>query len=156
MPTLAAANTAAPSPRELMAVLATVDELVLRAADFQRTAQELQKKLPAMVQSLTEQQAADNTWVRAVAKTPNQVALEHISAPAGSRAWWVVYVGREPGLYSTIEAADAQIKGCPNQQYRRKADKTEALNFYIHKHNEGVVEKWVELTEDIGALNLHH
>ncbi|KAJ7720153.1 hypothetical protein B0H14DRAFT_3521025 [Mycena olivaceomarginata] len=123
MPAPAAANTAAPTPRELMAVLATVDELVIRAADFQRTAQELQKKLPPMVQSLTEQQAADNTWVCAVAKTPTAVATEHSSAPSGSRPWWVVFVGREPGLYSTIEAADAQIKGCPNQQYRRKADK---------------------------------
>ncbi|KAJ7799630.1 hypothetical protein B0H14DRAFT_3491451 [Mycena olivaceomarginata] len=98
----------------------------------------------------------DKTWVRVVAKTPTAVATEHSSAPSGSRPWWVVFVGREPGLYSTIEAADAQIKGCPNQQYRRKADKVEALNFYVQKYNEGAVEKWVELTEDMGSLNLHH
>jgi hypothetical protein len=111
--------------------------------------------------------------VRAVAKTPTAVATEHSSAPSGSRPWWVVFVGREPGLYSTMyvfsmsplrytesfspsEAADAQIKGCPNQQYRCKADKVEALNFYVQKYNEGAVEKWVELTEDMGSLNLHH
>jgi hypothetical protein len=47
MPAPAAANTAAPTPRELMAVLATVDELVIRAADFQRTAQELQSRFPS-------------------------------------------------------------------------------------------------------------
>ncbi|KAJ7241517.1 hypothetical protein B0H12DRAFT_1074509 [Mycena haematopus] len=162
-----AANTAIPrsNREEFMAVLATVDQLVARSLHLARTAQELQQRLPAVLDRLTEKEAADSksfplfalpsisdpprsdVWVRANAKTPAQVHAEHTAAPEGSRPWWVVYVGREPGLYTTVEEADAQIKNCPNQQYRRKASKQEALNLYIEKYDAGEVAKWVELKD---------
>jgi hypothetical protein len=41
-------------------------------------------------------------FVRGVAKSPTVVAAEHTDAPDGSRTWWVIYVGREPGLYTTM------------------------------------------------------
>ncbi|KAJ7769738.1 hypothetical protein B0H14DRAFT_2632702 [Mycena olivaceomarginata] len=133
---------------ELMAVLATVNDLVVRSVQLTRVAQRLQKSVPELIARLHEQEAADHTWVRVVAKTPAEVEAEHAAAPPGSRAWWVVFIGREPGLYTTIEEADKQIKGCPNQQYRRKHDKKEALMAYAQRWQDGGVEKWVELTED--------
>ncbi|KAJ7212393.1 hypothetical protein B0H12DRAFT_1079449 [Mycena haematopus] len=145
-----AANTAIPTSsqrEEFMAVLGTVDQLVARSVHLARTAQDLQQRLPAILDRLTEKEAADNVWVRANAKTPAQVEVEHTAAPDGSRPWWVVYVGREPGLYSTVEDADVQIKNCPNQQYRRKASKQEALAFYRQKYDAGEVSKWVELRD---------
>lgn len=48
---------------------------------------------------------------------------------------------------SLSEAADAQIKGCPNQQYRRRASKVEALNLYRQMWDDGEVAKWAELKE---------
>ncbi|KAJ7808483.1 hypothetical protein B0H14DRAFT_3482356 [Mycena olivaceomarginata] len=121
-----------PNPRrELMAVLANVDHLVVRARKLTRAAEQIQKALPTILDRLNEEEAQDNIWVRAVAKTPAEVAAEQANAPAGTQQWWIVYVGREPGLYSTLEEAVAQTIKCPNQQWRsRKADKREALDYY--------------------------
>jgi hypothetical protein len=100
-----------------------------------------------------------------VAKSPATVTAEHADALDGSRTWWVVYVGREPGLYTTVyvhffsmplyyltfhgsEQANAQTKGCPNQQCRKKTSKSEALLFYQQKWGENEVRKWNEVSED--------
>ncbi|KAJ7884215.1 hypothetical protein B0H13DRAFT_1890073 [Mycena leptocephala] len=142
------ANTAAANARsEIMAVLTTVDELVARAHRLTRIALDLQDALPAIADRLNQQEAVDNVWVRANARTPAQVEAEHAAIPHGTRPWWVVWIGREPGLYTTVEAADAQIKGCPNQQYRRRASKVDAINLYRQKYDDGEVAKWVEFTE---------
>ncbi|KAJ6537889.1 hypothetical protein B0H19DRAFT_1078996 [Mycena capillaripes] len=105
-------------------------------------------KLPGILTRLAEEAAEDNIFVRAVPKTAAQVAVQHAQAPDGPRSWWVVYIGREPGIYPTLEDADLQIKGCPNQQYRRKGSKKEALAYYKLLHEANEVEKWVELIDD--------
>ncbi|KAJ7906817.1 hypothetical protein B0H13DRAFT_2333065 [Mycena leptocephala] len=120
--------------KQLVAAITTVEKLL----DYQ---------LPPLMDNLNEEVAANHVWVRVVAKTPQQVEAEHEAVPHGSRPWWVVFIGREPGLYTTIEQADLQIKGCPNQQYRRKSSKFEALSFYRLMHDNNKVEKWVELPE---------
>ncbi|KAJ6466507.1 hypothetical protein DFH09DRAFT_1097861 [Mycena vulgaris] len=149
--TAAPAPTTAPAPTardELKAALATVSKLLTRAHSVVRTAEELNDKLPAILARLNVEEAADNVFVRAVAKTPQQVAAKHANEPEGSRPWWVVFVGREPGLYTTVEEANLQIKGCPGQEYRRKTSKPEALAFYELMYSTGKVEKWVELVEE--------
>ncbi|KAJ6568888.1 hypothetical protein B0H19DRAFT_1065669 [Mycena capillaripes] len=147
--TSSTAATTAPTARdELRAVVTTVTKLLARTTALTRMAEELNEKLPAILARLNEEAAEDHVFVRVVAKTPAQVAALHANEPDGSRHWWVVYVGREPGLYTTIEAADLQIKGCPNQQYRRKASKSEALAFYAAMHADNKVEKWVELVDE--------
>jgi hypothetical protein len=45
---------------------------------------------------------SSDIWVRVIAKTPEEVEAMHEAVPHGSRPWWVVYVGREPGLYTTM------------------------------------------------------
>ncbi|KAJ7788504.1 hypothetical protein B0H14DRAFT_2628248 [Mycena olivaceomarginata] len=144
--------TALSARAKLMAVLATVDELVVRTLRIQRTALDLQilfpARLPRILGRLAEEEAADNCWVRAVAKSPAQVAALNAGVPDGSRHCWVVFVGREPGIYYTIKEADHQIKGCPGQEYRSKKSKSEVLASYTHWFQEGKVEKWVELTDD--------
>ncbi|KAJ7789962.1 hypothetical protein B0H14DRAFT_2626574 [Mycena olivaceomarginata] len=141
-----ATTTALSAHAELMAVMATVDELVVRTMRIQRTAQDLQAQIPRIMNRLAEEEAADNTWVRAVAKSPAQVAALNAGTPDGSRHCWVVYVGREPGIYFTVEEANLQIKGCPGQEYRRKGSKSEALASYTQWFQQEKVEKWVELT----------
>ncbi|KAJ6448771.1 hypothetical protein C8R45DRAFT_1115083 [Mycena sanguinolenta] len=167
-----AANTATDARDELTAVLATVDDLVARTAKLSTLAVELQQKvavvdelvvcaarlstiavdlqekIPVLCVSLREPEAAASIWVPDVPKTPAQVAALHANLSEGSRHLWVVYVGREPGVYTTIEAADQQIKGCPNQQYRRKTSKQEALQFYAEKYAAGAVKKYVEVIAD--------
>ncbi|KAJ6576205.1 hypothetical protein B0H10DRAFT_1960681 [Mycena sp. CBHHK59/15] len=129
MNTLPAATTAPKGPttcEELRAVITTTKKLLTLAHSLTRTAEELHDKLPAILARLNEEAAEDN----------------------GSRAWWVVFVGRDPGIYDTLEAANVQIKGCPNQEYRRKGSKQEALAFYQLMYDNKQVEKWVEVLAD--------
>ncbi|KAJ6527492.1 hypothetical protein B0H19DRAFT_1084036 [Mycena capillaripes] len=143
-----ATNT--PNAREeLAALIATADKLQLRANSLARTATLVRDKVHDVLRTLNEEAVADNVWVRAVAKTPDTVEAEHAAAPDGSHPWWVVFVGREPGLYTTVQDSDAQIKGCPHQQCRRRRNsKAEALFFYRRMHEQGEVVKWVELVDD--------
>ncbi|KAF7349659.1 hypothetical protein MSAN_01692400 [Mycena sanguinolenta] len=155
-----AANATTTDRAEVMAVLATVDDLVARTTRLSRVATQLQQSLPPLLQRLSDaaeaaEAAAAETpqetspaWVRDTPKTPAQVATEHADLADGSRILWVVYVGREPGVYTTVESADMQIKGCLNQQYRRKSSKQEALQFYTEKFDAGLVQKWVEVIPD--------
>ncbi|KAJ7659736.1 hypothetical protein DFH06DRAFT_1326756 [Mycena polygramma] len=148
MTSFPAATTAPSAHEELRAVIATVTDLLDKAHALTTSAQALYDRLPGLVDLINEEAADNNVFVRAPAKTPAQVAAEHVSEPDGSRPWWVVFVGREPGLYTTIEAANCQIKGCRGQEYRRKASKAEALAFYTLMDKEKAVEKWVELDEE--------
>ncbi|KAJ7308734.1 hypothetical protein DFH08DRAFT_975068 [Mycena albidolilacea] len=136
-----------PNPRrELMAVLANVDHLVVRAWKLNCAAEQIQKALPAILDRLNEEEAQDNIWVRMVTKTLAEVAAEQANAPDGTQQWWIIYVGRDPGLYSTLDAAVAQTNKCPNQQWQsRKADKREALDYYRARYEANEVVKWVEL-----------
>ncbi|KAF8146578.1 hypothetical protein K438DRAFT_1780779 [Mycena galopus ATCC 62051] len=85
-----------------------------------------------------------NVWVRVTnVKTPAQVEAQHASAP-NDCAWYVVWVGREPSIYITSEEADAQIKGCPGQQYHKPQSKPEALALYRDKFCDRQVSKWAE------------
>ncbi|KAJ7818571.1 hypothetical protein B0H14DRAFT_3473648 [Mycena olivaceomarginata] len=152
---------ASSTSEELMAVFTTFDELSLRALTLTRGArelmrgadvmthivQDLQLRLPKALDKQNKDTAADNVWVRAVAKTPPTVTAEHTHTPDGHRIWYVVFVGREPGLYNTVEEANTQIKGCPNQQYRSRMSKCEALDAYSAKYEAGEVAKWVEFKD---------
>ncbi|KAF8209554.1 hypothetical protein K438DRAFT_1753897 [Mycena galopus ATCC 62051] len=161
-PNAATAPASSASPLdELAAVIATVSELTLEARRLSHTAQTLQERLPYLLDRfqadadrLTSFQAAaepipasDNLWVGAPAKTPAQVAADHANAADGQRHWWVMFVGREPGLYTTVDEANAQVLGVPGQQYRKHKSKREALDFYKAKHEAGEVCKWVELEQ---------
>ncbi|KAJ7089405.1 hypothetical protein C8R44DRAFT_892362 [Mycena epipterygia] len=145
--TTATTTTSSPD-QELEVMIATIAKLTQRSAAMTRALTDVHQKLPGLIERLHTGSASDAIFVRAVPKTPTQVEHEHATAPTGSRTWWVVYVGREPGLYTTSEEADDQVKGCPNQQYRRKANKEEALLFYTSLFNAGKVEKWVEFFDD--------
>ncbi|KAF8143735.1 hypothetical protein K438DRAFT_1783436 [Mycena galopus ATCC 62051] len=138
-----APNTARVTHREMMAVLGAVDELVLRAARVTRVAQDLQATLPELFARVDAVDRGD--WVRDDdPKTPAQVEAQYANLPDGRRDMWVVYVGREPGVYDTNEAADFHVKGCPGQQYRKRTSKREALNFYAEKYALREVQKWVQ------------
>ncbi|KAJ6626377.1 hypothetical protein B0H10DRAFT_2185795 [Mycena sp. CBHHK59/15] len=141
--------TNAPTLREQVgALIITVNKLVARANSLSRMAIDVQGQLNDIQDTIDNEAAADNVFVRGVAKDPAQVEAEHTNSPDGSCSCWVVYIGREPGIYFTIEEADAQVKGCPNQQYRRRCSKAEALLFYKQMFHGKSVQKWVELFDD--------
>ncbi|KAJ6515213.1 hypothetical protein C8R45DRAFT_919293 [Mycena sanguinolenta] len=142
-----AASTAVADRAEIMAVLATVDEESPRHRSPSRPAggrggdpSPYAPSPPFPLSPLTDA-SLSGTWTAGTPRTPAQVAAEHANVAEGSRSLWVVFVRREPGVYTTIESADLQIKGVPNQQYRRKSSKSEALQFYREKYDAGQVQK---------------
>ncbi|KAJ6506410.1 hypothetical protein C8R47DRAFT_1209587 [Mycena vitilis] len=145
---LNATTTPSSPPEELRAVIATVNALVERARALTAVVEDLQELLPHILDRI-DTPLSDPIFVRVhPVCTPAQVTAQFANHPDGSRPWWVVYVGREPGLYTTYEDADVQIKRCPGQQYRRKDSKAEALAFYTRQYELKRVEKWVEAEED--------
>ncbi|KAJ7841226.1 hypothetical protein B0H13DRAFT_1910371 [Mycena leptocephala] len=133
--------------QELVALLATADKLAERASSLNRTARKIQDRLPDILDKLDAEAAADRVFVRGVAKSPATVTAEHADALDGFA----------PGGWSTSavslastqrEQANAQTKGLPNQQCRKKTSKSEALLFYQQKWGENEVRKWNEVSED--------
>ncbi|KAJ6479432.1 hypothetical protein C8R47DRAFT_1218990 [Mycena vitilis] len=131
------------SREALHAALARVDNLLQKAQAVTALAEELRDILENVVPE------SDSIFFRDPhPKTPAQVAAEYADEADGTRPWWVVYVGREPGVYTTSEAADAQTKGCPGQQQRRRESKSEALALYARHYDEDQVRKWVEVEDE--------
>ncbi|KAJ7871112.1 hypothetical protein B0H13DRAFT_1895897 [Mycena leptocephala] len=131
-------TTEPPTARqELVALITAADKLAERASSLNRTARKIQDRLPDILDKLDAEAAADRVFVRGVAKSPAVVAA---STP-------MLRTVLAPGGLST-EQANAQTKGCPNQQCRKKTSKSEALVFYQQKWGEDEVRKWNEVAED--------
>ncbi|KAJ7655489.1 hypothetical protein B0H17DRAFT_1146427 [Mycena rosella] len=91
----------------------------------------------------------DLLWVQGVALTPAQ--LEAKFGPGGlgdDLPWQVVCIGREPGLYASVDNTNDQLNGVPNQFRAKKQTRVEALAFYRHRYEAGKVQKWNEVPED--------
>ncbi|KAJ7926578.1 hypothetical protein B0H13DRAFT_2313481 [Mycena leptocephala] len=118
--------------QELVALLAAADKLAERA-------------LPDILDKLDAEAAADRVFV------PGWPNLPRLSQPSMPMLWTAL----APGGWSTSavtwplhNGANAQTKGCPNQQCRKKTSKSEALLFYQQKWGENEVRKWNEVSED--------
>ncbi|KAJ7135538.1 hypothetical protein C8R46DRAFT_1045519 [Mycena filopes] len=72
-------------------------------------------------------------FVEHVAVTPDQLEAA-FDGQHESQNYWVVLRGREPGLYRTVLAADAQTNGVPNEFQRRRTGLANALAFYRDNH----------------------
>ncbi|KAJ6620897.1 hypothetical protein B0H10DRAFT_1037991 [Mycena sp. CBHHK59/15] len=146
------ATTALSPEEELQALVRTVSLLAQRSNSLTKTCLDLQAKLPGIidriVRPLPPPPAPSDLFVRGVHKTPVEVELENRSGPDGANiAWYVVWIGREPGICTSVDDANTQVKGCPNQQCRRKTGKHEALQFYTQLYAVQKVEKWTEVTD---------
>ncbi|KAJ6558710.1 hypothetical protein B0H10DRAFT_1185542 [Mycena sp. CBHHK59/15] len=164
------ATTALSPEEELQALVTTVSLLAQRSNSLTKTCLDLQgnvwaefsrhlllilsclAKLPGIIdriaRPLPPPPAPSDLFVRGVHKTPVEVELENRSGPDGANiAWYVVWIGREPGIYTSVDDANTQVKGCPNQQCRRKTGKHEALQFYTQLYAVQKVEKWTEVTD---------
>ncbi|KAJ7683775.1 hypothetical protein B0H17DRAFT_1226607 [Mycena rosella] len=74
-------------------------------------------------------------------RTPDQMDALFPPGFGDHQAWYVVVVGREPGLYGSSVETDAQVNGIPNQFRRRKTSCCEALDFYCQEYNARRIDK---------------
>ncbi|KAJ6487346.1 hypothetical protein DFH09DRAFT_1105919 [Mycena vulgaris] len=80
-------------------------------------------------------------FVEGVAYTPTQMDGMFPPGFGDHQAWYVVIVGREPGLYGSSVAADAEVNGVPGQFRQKKSSRIEALAFYRNRYNDNAVIK---------------
>ncbi|KAJ7099161.1 hypothetical protein C8R44DRAFT_747849 [Mycena epipterygia] len=157
--------TAAPTPaQELEALVALVAQLPAASLEATRLSVEVQAKLPTIAAKLAASDAqlaaaqlaatsdasaaADTTplFVRHTPKTPSELQAEF--PPGSSEVWYVVIIGREPGLYRTATEANDQCNGVPNQFKEKRKSRCEALAWYAEcyfKPSGDGVQKWVEV-----------
>ncbi|KAJ7431727.1 hypothetical protein FB451DRAFT_1319063 [Mycena latifolia] len=83
------------------------------------------------------------SFVAGVPPTPGELAAA-FPPEEEVESYWVVLRGREPGLYRTVKAAEAQTKGVPHQHMERRRGRDEALAFYGANYPDHV-KKWFEL-----------
>ncbi|KAJ7694606.1 hypothetical protein B0H17DRAFT_1199136 [Mycena rosella] len=90
----------------------------------------------------------DPLWVQGTAITPDELEAQFGPGLGDNLPWQVVCIGREPGLYASVDDANDQLNGVPNQFRQKKSTRLEALAFYRHRYSCGKVEKWTEVPED--------
>ncbi|KAJ7101229.1 hypothetical protein B0H15DRAFT_796072 [Mycena belliarum] len=85
------------------------------------------------------------SFVEGVAPTPQELAAAFPAhEDSATQAFYVVLRGRDPGLYLSAGAAEAQTKGVPNQKMFRKTGRDEALAFYAANYPLHI-KKWVQI-----------
>ncbi|KAJ3545279.1 hypothetical protein NMY22_g2498 [Coprinellus aureogranulatus] len=69
---------------------------------------------------------------------------EEVDEPEPER-WYVVLVGREPGVYQGSDSLTSNVYGIPNSMVRKCRSREEAVSLYNHKlHVAGVVRVTLE------------
>ncbi|KAJ7264658.1 hypothetical protein C8J57DRAFT_1718543 [Mycena rebaudengoi] len=137
-----AASIQACMPANTLAV-----QLVASTVESTRLAIEVQNRLPALM-AATVDRSGGPPFTSGIPISPD--ALETFIPPNTGEIWYVVIVGREPGLYRTPTEANAQTDGVPGQFSQKKTSRREALAFYRERFGNPPphgVHKWVELAE---------
>ncbi|KAJ6528818.1 hypothetical protein B0H19DRAFT_1083162 [Mycena capillaripes] len=128
-------TTTAPTPKqELAALIAQVAELSKTALDVTRHCIDLNERIPRVVRAQVDAAIGQLTpapaFVQGVAPTPAELEAAFPPGRSDSQAWYVVCVGRQPGMYATFEEADAQVLGVPGQKRRKMTGRGPALAYY--------------------------
>ncbi|KAJ7907450.1 hypothetical protein B0H13DRAFT_2502112 [Mycena leptocephala] len=88
------------------------------------------------------------TYIEGVPATPEEVWQAWRAHPQ-AQSYWVVLRGREPGLYTTVAAANLQTDGIPHQFQQCHTGLDAALDFYGSNYPDNV-KKFV-LVEPAGS-----
>ncbi|KAJ7862583.1 hypothetical protein B0H14DRAFT_2575250 [Mycena olivaceomarginata] len=115
--------------------------------------------LPALVQSQVAAAVAAVTspgpkWYHSPAPSPDEMDAMFPPGYLDNVQWYVVCVGRRPGLYSSYQDADDQVRGVPNQLRKRKDSRQEALLYYRSQFRTGGCER-VSEAQPAGYTHSH-
>ncbi|KAJ6575725.1 hypothetical protein DFH09DRAFT_1311778 [Mycena vulgaris] len=151
MNTTPTAISAANPAEELAALIAHVSALSKLALSMTKHCIEIHDAIPKVVASQVAAALAGTLppapqFIEGGAITPANLAATHPPGHGDHQSWYVVIVGREPGMYRSSTEADAQVNGVPGQFRQKKASRVEALSFYRSKFNTGEVTKLTEIT----------
>ncbi|KAJ6547987.1 hypothetical protein DFH09DRAFT_1087450 [Mycena vulgaris] len=145
------APTNSPTPaQELAALVAKVAALSKLALDMTKLTMDINDAVPGVIASQVTQAVDVLTptapqFMHGTARTPDQMDALFPPGVGDHQLWYVVIVGREPGLYNSSVAADAEVNGVPGQFRQKKASRVEALAFYRNRYNDSAVAKISEV-----------
>ncbi|KAJ7870319.1 hypothetical protein B0H14DRAFT_3440151 [Mycena olivaceomarginata] len=127
----------------------TDDKAVSKLAlDMTRHCIDLTDKIPRVVRAQVEAAVAEvrppTTFSQGIAPTPAQLEAQFPSGRGDNQAWYVVCIGRQPGLYATADEADAQVLGVPDQYRRKVVGRIPALVYYRQMYD---LQRVMRLTE---------
>ncbi|KAJ7866847.1 hypothetical protein B0H14DRAFT_3442239 [Mycena olivaceomarginata] len=118
------------------------------ALDMTRHCIDLTDKIPRVVRAQVEAAVAEVhppvAFSQGIAPTPAQLEAQFPSGRGDNQAWYVVCIGRQPGLYATADEADAQVLGVPDQYRRKVVGRIPALAYYRQMYD---LQRVMRLTE---------
>ncbi|KAJ7217413.1 hypothetical protein B0H12DRAFT_1241051 [Mycena haematopus] len=135
-------DAAADAQGALDALVATVAGLTQMSLALTQGCLDVQTKLPGLMKAAFEAHLPDEpSWIEVNARTPAELDAAHPPGPGDDLTYHVVTVGREPGLYLSVQDSDSQVLGVPNSKRHRKHTRLEALAWYRFKYDHGDVHK---------------
>ncbi|KAJ7691220.1 hypothetical protein B0H14DRAFT_3532031 [Mycena olivaceomarginata] len=143
-------TTIAPtSEQEMAAVVSKVTAMSKLALDMTRLCIEVNDKLPAVVQAQVVDALASvapqgPAFHHSAAPLPDEIDAMFPLGYGENQPWYVVCVGRRPGLYASYADVDDQVRGVPNQSRKRKDTLREALLYYRTQYRLGECERVLE------------
>ncbi|KAK7022547.1 hypothetical protein R3P38DRAFT_3195942 [Favolaschia claudopus] len=121
----------------------TLSKLALTVA---RTCVDINDRLPRVMNNVVQAAVAaairdsDPLFVITEAPTPDVVET-NLLAGNENAPYYVVCVGREPGLYLDSSVADNQVRGVPEQDRRKIIGRSAALNHYRTMYEQQKVKR---------------
>ncbi|KAF8179379.1 hypothetical protein K438DRAFT_1977432 [Mycena galopus ATCC 62051] len=127
---------------ELAALVSKATTLSKLALDMTRLCIEIGDGLPAVVKAQVDAAIAELAPVgpqfyRSAAIAPDDLEALFPSGYGDNQPWYVICVGRRPGLYASAADADDQVRGVPNQLRKKKDSHEEALLYYRSQYRIG-------------------
>ncbi|KAJ7808205.1 hypothetical protein B0H14DRAFT_3482605 [Mycena olivaceomarginata] len=141
------ATTIAPtSEQEMASLVSKVTAMSKLALDMTRLCIEINDKLPAVVQgqvvaALASVAPLGPVFHHSAAPLPDEIDAMFPAGYGEHQAWYVVCVGRRPGLYASYADADDQVRGVPKQSRKKKDSLQEALLYYRTQYRQGECER---------------
>ncbi|KAJ7761382.1 hypothetical protein B0H16DRAFT_1456131 [Mycena metata] len=77
------------------------------------------------------------TWYSTPAPTPAQMEARYPPGINDDIPHYVVCIGRVPGLYTSSQDAEDQVRGVPDMSCRKKDTRAEGLRWYREQHTLG-------------------
>ncbi|KAJ7182793.1 hypothetical protein C8R43DRAFT_940888 [Mycena crocata] len=132
-------------------LLATVAGLAQMSLAMTKHCLDLQTRLPGVVTAavangmaaLTPRSASPIVWIKGEPRTPEELEIDHPAGIADDVSYHVVYQGREPGLYLSVDDSDKMVNGVPHGKRLKQKGRIAALNYYRDRWDRQLVIKWV-------------
>ncbi|KAJ7016365.1 hypothetical protein C8F04DRAFT_1202405 [Mycena alexandri] len=116
-------------------------DVAAHALDSEAIPRAIQAQVDAQVDAILEgaanasvEPAPGPTWYSTPAPMPAQMEAHYPPGVNDDIPHYVVCIGRAPGLYTSSQDTEDQVRGVPNMSRRKKDTRAEGLRWYREQH----------------------